>query len=91
MTHVQQTSLLAYREVQKSLGKRQREVLYVLEAATASHFDLTNCELAFLMKLPINCVVPRVYELREKGIVVQSCKRRCGRTGRLACAWKVRK
>ena len=39
-THVQQTSLIAYREIQSSLGKRQLEVYRVLQDATRKGFDM---------------------------------------------------
>lgn len=35
-------------------------------------------------------ICPRVFELREAGLVVRSGKRRCGVTGNIAYAWKVR-
>ena len=87
---IQETSLLAFREIQPHLGMKQAEVFKVLKAASDTHFDFTNCELAFLLDWPINCVTPRVFELRSFGLVVLSRKRMCERTGRLAMAWKAK-
>lgn len=87
---VQETSLLAYREIQPRLGEKQAEVLKVLRAARDTRLDFTNCELALLLDWPINTIVPRVFELRKKGLVVLNRKRLCERTGRLAMAWKAK-
>jgi len=87
---MQETSLIAYREIQPRLGEKQAEVLKVLRAARDTRLDFTNCELALVLDWPINTVVPRVFELRRKGLVVLSRKRLCERTGRLAMAWKAK-
>ena len=89
MSGVQETSLEAYREIQPNLGKKQHEVYRVLKAATRRGFDMTNMELAVLLKWSINRVTPRVFELRTLGIVVLSKVRDCGVTGRRACAWRT--
>jgi len=87
---VQETSRIAYRQIQPRLGMKQAEVLKVLRAARDTHFDFTNCELALVLDWPINTIVPRVYELRKLGLVVLSRKRLCERTGRLAMAWQAK-
>jgi hypothetical protein len=86
---IQQTSLIAYREIQPTLGPRQLEVYRVLQDATRKGFDMTNNELSAVLKLPINCITGRVFELRQKDLVTLSCKRSCGRTRRLAMAWRT--
>ena len=92
MNGVQETSLLAYREIKPKRGKKQLEVYNVLLEASQRGFDMTNLELARLLGWEINRVTPRVHELRHDwGDVVLSQKRKCGVTGRLAFAWKVKK
>lgn len=90
MSGVQETSLATYRQIQPRLGKKQREVYEVLEAATRHGFNMTNMELALLLKWSINRVTPRVFELREQGWVVLAQRRECGVTGRWACAWRTK-
>lgn len=85
-TKVQFTSLEAYfGEIKPDLGRRQTEVL---EMFTRGSF--TNAELAFAMNLPINSITPRVFELRQKGLIVEDCVRKCKSTGRNAKVWKIK-
>lgn len=85
-TNVQHTSLQAYfGEVLKDLGRRQAEVL---EVFTRGNF--TNAELALELRLPINSITPRVFELREKGLVEEDIVRQCKATGRKAKVWKLK-
>jgi len=91
MSQVADTSLMAYQKIQPQLANRRAEVYLVLHEASARGFDMTNMEIARLMKWTINRVTPRVYELRGLGMVVLSCRRRCGVTGEWAKAWKVNK
>ena len=91
MSQVQETSLLAFREIQPRLGRKQATVYRVIQDATVRGFDVTNTELARILKWPINRITGRVKELRDGfGLVVQSCTRVCGVTGYRAMAWKAR-
>jgi len=77
---MQQTSLIAYKDIKKTLGKRQQQVLSALA------IPRSNAEIARALHLPINSVTPRVLELRNKGLV-----RKAGTTkisGRLAIVWE---
>jgi predicted transcriptional regulator len=56
--------------------------------ALSSVPDATNRELEVLTGLRVNEITPRVKELRENGVVVQSCERRCKQSGRTVIAWK---
>lgn len=85
---MQTTSLQAHQKIKTALGYKQAEVLKVLELSTAS---LTNSELAKKLGWTINTVVPRTFELREKGLVKEDCKRRCGVTGKTAIAWRIKR
>jgi len=87
---IQETSLEAYLEVKPRLGEKQKEVYRLLKNATRVGFDMTNMEIAQALKWSINRVTPRVYELRQAGLVVLSRKRKCGVTGRRAMAWKIK-
>ena len=82
---IQSTSILAYySDVLPSLGKRQE---IVLEEILKSE-NITNTEISARLNLPINTITPRVFELREKGLVVEARKRICKITGKTAIAWK---
>lgn len=84
---MQPTSLEAYEEVKKTLGTRQ---LRVLEKLDYNPTAMTNTELAYAMDLPINTITPRIFELRQKGLVKEHEKRKCTITGRTAIAWRVK-
>lgn len=83
---MQQTSLLAYQEVKKDLGARQLEVLNCLKVLG----EATNAMISQFLRLPINCITPRVYELRKLS-KVQACKRGlCPITNHQAIYWRLR-
>lgn len=68
---MQQTSLDAYHEIViPRLSESQKEILKVFEAAPG---PLTMKEAAELTKKPINCVTPRVLELRNAGFIQYAC------------------
>lgn len=86
-TIMQTTSLEAYEEVKKTLGKRQARVFNLLYYSDPT----TNSELAAQLGWPINTVTPRVFELRGKGFVKEDCRRKCAITGRTAITWRVKR
>lgn len=81
---IQETSLNAWIEVQPTLTGRRLQVYDVL----MSRGPLTNAEIGRLIHLPINCVTPRVNELRKKNLVRHFEVRQCSVTGHNAIAWK---
>lgn len=85
---LQQTSIEAYEGLVESgkINKRQEQVLNVL---SEHPFPITNQEISVLSGLPINCVTPRVKELREKGYVVEAYKKVDPASGRRAIAWRI--
>ncbi len=85
---VQATSLQAYDELIKSqkLGAHQLAVWAVIQEHPEG---MTNLELAGLLHWPINSVTPRVFELREKGLVGEVGRRTCRLTGRQSIAWGI--
>ena len=84
---IQPTSLEAYEEVKKSLGRRQARVLIMLDHSPKA---MTNSEMARLFDWPINTITPRVFELRQLGLVKEHEKRKCNVTGRTVIAWRVK-
>lgn len=85
-TAVRDTSIAAYRtDVRPTLSERQKTVYELLE----HEINLTNSEIAARLDWPINCVTPRVYELRDMGLVIEDGKRHCRVTGRTAYAWRA--
>lgn len=61
---MRQTSLDAYRSMQDK-QRRYNQICEVL----ARRGNMCNLEISTATGLPINCVTPRVYELREKGVI----------------------
>lgn len=84
MTHVRDTSVAAYQDVQAHLGEKQQVVLTVLQDTP----NMTNTEIAQSLGWPINTVTPRVYELRNLGLVREIGKRMCKVTGKSVYAWE---
>lgn len=61
-----ETSRRAYNEIREKLGPRQLEVLEVIGRHPEG---ITNNEICHELHWPINCVTPRVFELRSAGLV----------------------
>lgn len=83
---VQDTSLLAFIDIEPSLSERQ-QIIYALLRLYPD--GLTNMEIGKHLGWSINRVTPRVFELRSYGLVKTSGHRVCSVTGRNAYAWKV--
>lgn len=78
------TSLEAYQEVKKTLNERQTVVLNFIRQAG----EVCNLDIAEGLGWPINCVTPRVLELRQKRLIYAN-SRRPSQSGRLANFWKI--
>ena len=78
---IQQTSLDAFIDISGSLGDRQLQVYDFFRQNLGK--DFTNTELSYALRLPINRITPRVYELRQKGLIIQHGIRYCRITGKL--------
>lgn len=83
---VSDTSLMAWLEVEPTLGEKQQAVYALLRVMPDG---MTNAEIGQSLSWPINTVTPRVYELRSFGLVRDNGVRLCKVTGRSAHAWKV--
>lgn len=87
---MQDTSLLAYRKIQLTLGNKQEVVLRLIRAATRCGMDMTDFELAKALHWKINTVTPRRNELVKLGMVVKSQRRWNEETKTLNWAWKAK-
>jgi len=81
---VQETSLLAYAEVIENLGERQRLILLAIDKISPCN----NTQIAEYLKIPINSVTPRVWELRKKKMVKLNKIDECPRTHRQSMFWE---
>ena len=86
MTKVTQTSLEAFKSIRKELGRRQQEVYETIKKIGPCN----NLMIAKYLNLPINSVVQRVNELRnKKKLVGFAFTSKCPYTGRNSNFWKV--
>ena len=82
---VSQTSITAYiQEVLPSLGDRQKKVYYALKRLVYA----SNSMIAQHLGWSINRVTPRVYELRQKGLVEEYAVLPCVITKRKVKYWR---
>ena len=81
---VGETSRRAYDQIRKTIGPRQLRVLEVIEQHPAG---ITNNEIAHELHWPINCVTPRVFELRSAGLVAMLGQRPDQWTRKKSYAW----
>jgi hypothetical protein len=77
------TSQEAYSKIIPKLPQCQYDVWFYLR----NNPGLTNAEIAYHLNKPINCITPRVLELRNLGYVKYFGKRRCQITGNIANVW----
>jgi len=84
---LQNTFFISYEDLIKT-GKINKQQAQVMKALINHPFPVTNLEIAHLTGLPINCVTPRVKELRGKGLVKKAYVKK---EGRQAIAWRVAK
>lgn len=83
-----QTSLLAYRSLDKSkLNERQRQVLNSLDEC----YPANNRMVSEQSHLPINVVTPRMGELVAKGVVEEAYRDIDPVTNRRSIFWRPKK
>ena len=79
---MQQTSILAYREIRGELAQRQADVYEIIKV----HQPITNYRISKLLGKAINSVTPRVKELRDKKLVM-AFNTTIEETGRKSIQW----
>lgn len=79
---IQQTSIEAYREINLS---RNQEIVYDIfqDNEPYSNHDVARC-----LSWEINCVTPRVLELRNMGLLVHSGYKKDFITNKRVMTWK---
>jgi predicted HTH transcriptional regulator len=82
---IQSTSLEAFIHIQRSLNRLQNEVL----KAARTQPNVTDQELAYMLKWPINRITPRRGELVEKGLVEEAGRRKCRVGTREVMSWRA--
>ena len=81
----QPTSMEAWSALQDSLGDKQK---YVYDALRILG-EASNKELSAALTWPINCVTPRVLELRRLGLIDFARVQTDNATGRSEIVWKA--
>jgi len=86
---IEQTSIDSYIATRKDgkVGKRQREIMGLLERVAG---PLNNRMIAELLGIPINSTTPRVFELRDKGLVESAGTQHDSVTNRNTIMWRVK-
>jgi predicted transcriptional regulator len=80
---MQQTSLDAYHSILYSLSEKQKKVYDLLRIR-----PMSNADIAITLGWRINCVTPRVLELREKKLVYNYGDKIDESTGRRCMLWR---
>lgn len=83
---VSQTSLVAFEEVRPGIFGRHWQIYDAMQCGVS----YSNTEISQLVGLPINCVTPRVKELRAKNWLIAGPVRACKITGRMVQTWVKR-
>jgi len=84
---VRETSYAAYQEIWADIGDKQRDVIL---AGRLFGRPFCNAELADRLGWPINCITPRVKELRDRGILVDAGKKPGPPAGRKVHYWRLK-
>jgi len=82
---IQKTSLEAFEVLKPELNNIQCLIYNVLKI----YPDMSNHDLGFITNKPINCITPRVKELRDKGLVVCSGYKQDELTHKRVMVWRV--
>ncbi len=77
-------SLEAYRGL--NITQRQAQVYHAFEVLCS----VTDLQVAEFLKMPINCVTPRVGELIDKGILVECGNIKIGNRNHRVCRIKTK-
>lgn len=82
--NIQNTSLMAYQEILENLGDRQFQVYSALRNLK----EADNLTISRYLNLPINCICPRVLELRNLKLVGVAKVDKSLITGRKVIWWR---
>jgi len=80
---IQKTSLEAFKVLTPELGDMQMMVFRCLK----NHPNSSNSDICRIMHKSINCITPRMKELRDKGLVVQSGTKKDRITNKRVICW----
>jgi hypothetical protein len=83
---IRDTSLKAYQEITADLCDKQQAVI---KAVVSFSRPVCNAELAAKLDWPINCITPRVKELRDRGILADAGKKPGPPAGRQVHHWRL--
>lgn len=87
-TAVRETSLAAYDQLKTgALGRQQAQI--VRHMAQHVHRDWTRRELVDAVGMTVNAVAGRVFELIERGMLIERRLRKCSVTGRTVHALEL--
>jgi len=81
---IQQTSLESYSAILPTLSERQQIIFEVIQR----HPGMSNHDIARYLDWEINCVTPRVNELREQRVVGLHGEKIDRITGRKVLTWE---
>jgi DNA-binding MarR family transcriptional regulator len=84
---IAETSKQAYEFIQPELGERQYQVLKAIRQIQ----PCTNTMIARYLRVTINSITPRTFELRNMKLVTYSHSDKCPVTNRQANFWKTTK
>lgn len=82
---MRQTSLIAYKYLQESIGEKQFKVYSAIKKLGGA----TNSQISDFLGWPINCVTGRVKELCDQGVVFELGTIKNEKTGRKNTIWGV--
>jgi DNA-binding Lrp family transcriptional regulator len=83
--HIEKTSLEAYNVISLELSERQNEVYEIIK----EFGPISNAGISRKLSIPINSVTPRVYELREIGIVIRKGTAKDPYTSMTVIVWGI--
>ena len=82
---IQKTSLEAFDILKPNLGDMQRTIYELLKV----YPDCSNLDISLLAHKPINCITPRVFELRNMGLVICSGYKQDPFTNKKVMTWQT--
>jgi len=82
---VQETSRLAFESIVGDLGNRHLQIIDALKQLK----EANNRQISNFLRLPINSVTPRVFELRDKKCITVSKVDADTETNRKSIYWRL--